>query len=67
MAFGDERNTQSETTAPERQPALLERAGKLALERPIKPVRVAPDRLVTDKQPTQDTSHERKRQQQVAA
>src|SRR5262249_13070271 len=54
MALGDERNAQPEPIAPERQPALMECARQLALERPIHPVRVAADRLVTDEPAAHD-------------
>ena len=54
VALGDEGNAQAEPLAPEREPALRKRAGQLALERAIQPVRVAADRLVADEQPAQD-------------
>ncbi len=64
VALGDERDAQPEPLAPERQPAVLECAGQLALERAIHPVRVAADRLVTDQQPAQDRTDEDEGQDQ---
>jgi hypothetical protein len=54
LALGDERNSQPELLAPERQPAFVERACELALERPVHLFRIAPDRLITDEQSPQD-------------
>ena len=40
MALGDERNTQPETVAPERQLARRQAAGQLTLERAIESLRI---------------------------
>ena len=54
VALGDQGQSDPEPFAPERQAAVLQRAGQLALERAIHPVRVAADRLVPDQQAAQD-------------
>ena len=62
MTLGDERNAQSKPAAPEREPALRERAGQLALQRAIQPVGIAAHRLVADEQPAQDGPDQGKRE-----
>ncbi len=54
VALGDQGQSDPDPVAPEGQPAVFQRAGELALERPIHPVRIAADRLVADEQTAQD-------------
>jgi hypothetical protein len=64
VALGNQGQPDPEFVAPERQPAVFQRAGQLAFQRAIHPIRVAADRLVPDEQSAEDRAHQRKGQEE---
>ena len=62
VALCDERHAQPEPVAPERKPAHREAAHQLAFERPVKPVRIAPDGFIPEEQRPEQGSHQQHRQ-----